>query len=375
MEAEQPNTRPSDLTYAQAGVDTSLAQEGLKGLLGWVEKTKTFREVAGAPALDIGYFANVLDIGHGMGLAISTDGVGSKLLIAQQAGRYESVGVDCVAVNVNDVLCVGAEPIALVDCITLEWPDPSLLEELGKGLYRGAELARIAIVGGEMAQVPDMLKGPRPGHAFDLVGTCVGLVPLDRVIVGQDIQDGDVVVGLASSGIHSNGLTLARKALLDSGLFTLETYVPELGKTLGEELLEPTHIYVLEVLEMLSANLRVKALAHISGDGLLNLTRVRAPVGYVIEQLPDRPPVLPLIQKAGQVSDEEMFAVFNMGIGFCVVVDPADASQVIEIAARHGGRAYQIGYALPDPERRVRVEPYNLVGARGRFQRIEGHTP
>ena len=341
----------------------------MRKLLTWVGRTKAFREVGGAPILDIGYFANVIDLGHGLGLAISTDGVGTKVLIAQQMGKYDTVGVDCVAVNVNDVLGVGAEPIALVDAIAMEQAEPSLLDELGKGLYRGAELARVAIVGGEMALVPEMVKGPRPGHAFDLVGTCVGVVPLDRVIVGQDIQEDDVVVGLASSGIHSNGLTLARKALLDSGRYDLEAYVPELRRTLGDELLEPTRIYVGVVMAILQANLKVKALVHVSGDGLLNLARVKSAVGFVIEQHPEPPPIFSLIQEAGQVSPEEMFTVFNMGIGFCAVVDPGDAERVMEIAEGQGIKAYQLGYAVPDSERKVSLEPYGLLGAKGGFRK------
>ncbi len=369
MEVPPPSASHESLTYAQAGVDASLKEEGLQKLLGWVGRTRAFRKGVGAPVLDIGYFANVLDLGHGLGLAISTDNVGTKVLIAQMVGKYDTLGVDCVAVNVNDVLCVGAEPVALVDYIAVEQIQSSVLEEIGKGMYLGAQEAGIAVVGGEVAQVPDLVKGATPGHAFDLSATCVGVVPLGQVVVGRDIREGDRVIGLASSGIHCNGLSLARKALLEQGPYRVDTYVPELGRTLGEELLEPTRIYVALVMELLRASLRIKALAHISGGGLTNLSRVQAPMGFVLQMLPDPPAIFSLIQKAGQVSDAEMYTVFNMGVGFCVVVDPADAARVEEIATRHGVRAYQLGHAVPDPERKVLLEPKGLVGVEGRFRK------
>jgi phosphoribosylformylglycinamidine cyclo-ligase len=369
MESQDLPNPTNGLTYAAAGVDVSKAGSGLANLLSWVNKTKEFRSVSGVPLLDIGYFANVIDLGGGVGLAISTDGVGTKILIAQQIGKYETVGIDCVAVNVNDIIAVGAEPIALVDTISMEAPEPQLLEELGKGMYQGAQLANIAIVGGEMAQVPDLLKGPRPGHAFDLVGTCVGLVPVDRIIVGQDIKENDVVIGLASSGVHCNGLTLARKALLDMGGLQLEKYLPELGRTLAEELLQPTHIYVSVVMGALKLGLRIKALTHVSGDGLLNLARIKSPMGFVIDHLPDPLPIFSLIQETGQVSNEEMFTVFNMGVGFCMVVDPSDVDEVLKLVGAEGLSAYRMGVAVADSERKVKITPYGLVGENGKFRR------
>ncbi|MSQ40224.1 MAG: phosphoribosylformylglycinamidine cyclo-ligase [Dehalococcoidia bacterium] len=369
---DQPSFPSQGLTYVQAGVDAASKEEGLQKLLSWVGRTSAFRKGIGAPVLDIGHFANVLDIGHGLGLAISTDNVGTKVLIAQMVGKYDTLGVDCVAVNVNDVLCVGAEPIALVDYIAVAQIHATVLEEMGKGMYLGAQEAGIAIVGGEVAQVPDLVKGPKPGYAFDLSATCVGIVPLGQVVVGRDIREGDRVIGLASSGIHCNGLSLARKALLEGSTFKVDTYVPELGKTVGEELLAPTRIYVAVVMEMLRAGLRIKALAHISGGGLTNLSRVEAPVGFVLQKLPEPPAIFSLIQRTGQVSDAEMYTVFNMGIGFCVVVDPTDAASVLEIATRHGIRAYQLGYAVADPAKKVLLKPKGLVGVEGRFQAAKG---
>lgn len=351
------------LTYQQAGVDTAQAAAGLQGLLRWVTQTHALRQDLGAVRLPIGYYANVIDIGHGMGLAISTDGVGSKLLVAQLMDTYDTVGIDCVAMNANDVLCVGARPLSMVDYLAVQAPQPRLLEELGKGLYEGARQADITIAGGELAQIGEMINGVREGYGFDLAATCVGLVPLDRLIVGQGIAPGDRLIGLASHGIHSNGLTLARRVLLDQERLRVDQHIPALGRRLGEELLVPTRIYVREVSAMLEAQLPIKALLHITGDGWLNLRRVQAAFGFVIEALPEPQPIFRLIQERGGVSDAEMYRVFNMGIGFGIVTAPAAADRVHAIAARHGIRSYDLGHAVPDAERRIWIRPKRLVSA------------
>ena len=353
-------TPDDELSYA-AGVDLDRAHAGLRRLLGWVNRTLDFRAGVGGSALPIGYFANVVDLGHGEGLAISTDGVGTKLLVAQLVDRYETVGIDCVAMNVNDVLCVGAEPLSLVDYLAVEDPQPRLLAEIGKGLYEGARRANVTIVGGELAQVPAMLRGERAGFGFDLTATCVGLVPLDRIIDGGALEPGDVLLGLPSSGIHSNGLTLAREVLLGPCAYTVESHVPELGRTLGEELLEPTVIYVREVLEVQRAGMEVRAMAHITGDGLLNLARVRAPLGYVLDNLPEPPPIFQLIRRLGNLPDDEMYRAFNMGIGFCLAVRPEQAEAALGLLQRHHPGALRLGYAVADPGRRIVLEPLGVT--------------
>ncbi|HWP28831.1 MAG TPA: phosphoribosylformylglycinamidine cyclo-ligase [Chloroflexota bacterium] len=354
------------LSYARVGVDTAAASHALAGLLRWVDATFALRP--DTVRLPNGYFANVVAVGANLGVAISTDGVGTKLLVAQQLGKYDTVGIDCVAMNVNDVLCVGAEPVALVDYVAVERPDPAMLEALGRGLYAGAQEARVVIPGGELAQVPELLRGQRAGRGFDLVGTAIGVVALDRILVGQDIADGDVVVGLASSGIHSNGLTLARRALVGDDPQRLHTYLPELGRTLGEELLEPTRIYVRPVLAMLAAHLPLKALVHITGDGLFNLSRVAAPVSFRLERLPPVPPIFTLIQQRGAIDTAEMYRVFNMGVGFCVVVAPEGVQDVLAIAAEHGVAAWHLGHARADGRRRLELPTLGLVGEGGVFR-------
>jgi phosphoribosylformylglycinamidine cyclo-ligase len=355
------------MAYQQAGVDTEQAAGGLRGLLRWVVQTHTFRQDVGAVRLPIGYYANVIDIGHGTGLAISTDGVGSKLLVAQLMNSYDTVGIDCVAMNANDILCVGARPLSLVDYLAVQTPEARLLEALGKGLYEGARQANITIAGGELAQIGEMIKGVREGYGFDLAATCIGTVPLDRILVGQDIREGDVLIGLASSGIHSNGLTLARRVLFDRAGWRVEQHIPELGRLLGEELLVPTRIYVREISAMLDAELPIKALLHITGDGLLNLRRIQAEMGFIIEHLPEPQPVFRLIQERGRVSDAEMYQVFNMGIGFCIVTPPAAAEHVQSIARQHGVTAYALGRAVADAQRRIWLQPKRLVSAANAF--------
>ena len=358
-------------TYAAAGVDAAGEESSLAGLLRWVNRSFELRRGVGEVKLPIGFFANVVDLGHGLGLAISTDGVGTKLLVAQHLHKYDTVGIDCVAMNVNDVLCVGAEPLAMVDCISLQEPRADLLAELGKGLYEGARLANITIPGGEIAQVREMVRGARDGYAFDLVGTCVGLVPLDRIIVGREVAPGDAVVGLRSSGIHSNGLTLARRVLFDTLGLTPRTYRPELGRTVGEELLEPTRIYVREVLAMLRAGIRVKSLAHITSDGFQNLTRVVTDYSYVIDQLPEPPAIFKLIEEGGAIGAAEMFSVFNMGIGFCVVAPEADVPRIVEVAATYGVPAQRIGHVTTERGRLVHLPAERLVGGGSGF-RVKG---
>lgn len=353
------------ITYLEAGVDTAKEEIALKRLLSHVQKSLTFRKDIGSDKLGIGYFANVIDLGQGIGLAVATDGVGTKILIAQMMDKYDTIGIDCIAMNVNDILCVGAEPLSMVDYIAVRNPNPDLMEEIGKGLFKGAEIANITIPGGEIAQLKDMVKGERENYEFDLVGTAIGKVSLDKVIAGQNIRENDVIIGLRSSGIHSNGLSLARRIFLKPE--GINEYFDELGKTLGEELLEPTHIYVPEIMEMINSNLDIKALIHITSDGFLNLNRVKSDVGFVIEYLPEPPTIFPLLQKLGNVTDEEMFRVYNMGIGFCVILPEHEAEAVIEIARKHKVDAFRLGYAVKDPKKQVFIRPKRLKGEEKKF--------
>jgi len=353
------------MQYRDTGVLDNTAL-GLRALLGWVNRTSEFRPAGqpGRKAVEVGFYASVVDIGHGLGLALCTDGVGTKVLVAQMLERYDTIGIDCVAMNVNDAICVGAEPMSFLDYIAVEAASPAVLEAIGKGLYEGARQAGVNIVGGEISQMAAIIKGERPGQGIDLVGMCAGIVPLDRVIVGRDVKPGDAIVGFASSGIHSNGFTLARKALFDTGGLKHDEQVAELGTSVGEELLKPTRIYVAPVMELLRGDVPIRALAHITSDGFLNLARIEARVGFRLDRLPPPQPIFELIERSGRVAKAEMHRVFNMGIGFCVIV-PADASVVgqVEAAARaHGFDAQVIGQVIEDPAKRVFLPQHNLVG-------------
>jgi phosphoribosylformylglycinamidine cyclo-ligase len=282
-----------------------------------------------------GHYASVIRLDERTGIALSTDGVGTKLLVAEQLGRFDTVGIDCVAMNVNDVICVGAEPLAMLDYIAIERADPALCEQIGIGLARGAELAGIEIPGGELAQLGDMVRG------FDVAGACFGTVALDAIVDGSAVQPGDPVIGLPSSGIHSNGYTLARSALdgipLDDD---------RLGRPLGEVLLEPTEIYVKPVLELVRSEIEVRGLAHITSGGLGNLLRLAAEVTYEIDEPLPVPGIFELIQQRAGVEDEEMHDVFNMGCGFCCLVAAADEAAALELLRRHYPEAKRIGRAV-----------------------------
>ena len=339
--------------YAAAGVDTDRADEGVGALVSVLRQV----ELAG-PSRVVplpGHYASVLRVSDDLGIAIGTDGVGSKLVVAEQADRLETVGIDCVAMNVNDVVCVGAEPIALVDYLAVEEVDPARLARIAEGLRRGAQAANCEIPGGELAVVPELIRGHPSPHGFDLCATCVGTVKLDEIVTGAAIRPGDALIGLPSSGLHSNGYTLARRALEPLGL---DTRPPELGGvSVADALLEPTVIYVRAVLELLRSGVDVHGLAHITGGGLLNLLRLGA--GYAIEDPLPVPPVFDLVARHGDVEAAEMWEVFNMGCGFVVVVPEASVDDAAAILAAHHPGARRIGTAT-DRSGRVDVLPLGL---------------
>ncbi|GAC1323652.1 MAG: phosphoribosylformylglycinamidine cyclo-ligase [Thermoleophilaceae bacterium] len=320
--------------YAEAGVDTYRAGSAVAGLVEVLRTIDTGRP--SRAALGSGHYANVIAIDDRTGIALSTDGVGSKVIVAEQLGRFDTVGIDCVAMNVNDLICVGAKPLALLDYIAVERADPDMLREIALGLKAGAERARVEIPGGELAQLPELLRGHPSPYGFDLVGACFGTVPLAEVVTGAAARPGDVVIGLPSSGVHSNGLTLARTALAD-----LAEVPPELaGRTVGETLLEPTVIYVQAVRALLESPVAVHGLAHITSGGLLNLLRLESAVGYRIEDPLPVPALFELVARRGQVPLPEMLEVFNMGCGFCAVVDVANSEEALALLGeQHPGAA------------------------------------
>lgn len=358
--------QPKDV-YKESGVDTDQADAGLQRLIRRVKATWPPPGANGEVLRDIGYFANVIKFGR-TGLAICTDGIGSKALIAQMMDKYDTVGIDCVAMNVNDLICVGAQPLSMVDYIAVQTANAELLDALSIGLAEGARIAGVSISGGEISQLPNIINGYRPGFGFDFVGMAVGEVDLDKINFGQDVRHGDIVIGIESNGIHSNGVTLARHAFFERENFGLDRKFEELELQLGAELLRPTHIYVREVMEVLKSVAGVKAMVHITSDGLLNLTRVAAPVGYVIDTLPPIPPIFSLIQHYAHVDTPEMYQVYNMGVGFCLVVAPTAVDPTLEILGSCGKKASVIGRAVADEKKQVTVND-EIVGQGKRFYR------
>ncbi len=351
-----------DNRYREAGVDIAVVDRGLRKIIDQIKQTWPTAGQLGAVKLDIGYFANVIDIG-GIGLALCTDGVGSKSIVADMVAKYDTIGVDCVAMNVNDLICVGARPVSMLDYIAVGEADADMLGAIAVGLAEGAHQAGISISGGETAQLKDVVRG------FDLVGMAVGLVPLDHIITGRDLVPGDAIIGVESSGIHSNGLTLARHVLFEQAGLGIDRILPDLGIPLGEELLRPTLIYVPEILDIIKNVPTVKALVNITGDGLLNLARVEAKVGFEIGNLPTAPPIFGLIQHHGEVGDPEMFEVYNMGVGFCVLASEQDTAAILAILQRHGRPAQVIGYVMADDDKQVYLTRQRLIGRGKRFRR------
>ncbi|MBA3865702.1 MAG: phosphoribosylformylglycinamidine cyclo-ligase [Solirubrobacterales bacterium] len=324
--------------YAKAGVDQRAADASVAGLVRALAAIKLDRPSAQVPLA--GHYASVIKIDERTGIALSADGVGTKLLVAEELGRFDTVGIDCVAMNVNDVICVGAEPLAMLDYIAVRKADPAVCEEIGVGLARGAELAGVEIPGGELAQLGDLVS------SVDVSGACFGTVALDAIIDGSTVEPGDVVIGLPSSGIHSNGYTLARSALAGIDLDD-----DRLGRPLGDVLLEPTEIYVKPVVELLRSEVEVRGLAHITSGGTGNLLRLAGEGGYEIDAPLPVQPIFGLIQERGGVSDAEMEEVFNMGCGFCVIVPAADEDEALALLQAHYPVARRIGRAVEGPRR------------------------
>lgn len=329
--------KPAGATYAESGVSFDRKETFLGELLRWVKKTEKFPAATQRPLIPNGYYASVLDLGLPVGIAFTTDGVGSKILVAEEAGDFSGIGIDCIAMNVNDLLCVGALPVALVDYIAMQAPPASVGAALGKSLYEGAKQAGISIPGGELAQLPDMIRGLAPGQGLDLAASAIGTVAKEHISNGQGIEPGDVLIGIASNGVHSNGFTLVREICFKRARLKTSTRVDELGCTVGEALLPPTHIYVPQFRLLAEKGLRPRASMHITGGGYLNLLRAATTgIRFVIDTPPAIPPLFTWLQQLGAVTDEEMHRVFNLGVGMVLVVAPAQADATLAALTRKG---------------------------------------
>ncbi len=295
-------------TYSEAGVDIDASEKATEALIAQIKNVG--RKGDGeAIKLENG-FAGLVKLGDGA-LAICTDGVGSKLLLAGELDSIHTVGIDCVAMNVNDLICVGTEPLSFVNYVALDKPDEDLMAKIGMGLAEGCRQANCTLSGGETAILPELVNG------FDIAGTSVGYVKQEDIIDGTKISEGDVLIGLKSSGPHSNGYTLIRK-LFDG------------DAEIGKQLIEPTKIYVKEIME-LSGQIDVHGIAHITGGGLNNINRINDNFQYVIDNPLPVLPVFDWLQQKGNVDDKEMYRTFNMGMGIMAIVDEKDAEKALSI--------------------------------------------
>ncbi|MCV0367110.1 MAG: phosphoribosylformylglycinamidine cyclo-ligase [Nitrosopumilus sp.] len=326
------------LTYKKAGVDISKIKQSQQAIGKLIASTHKLQKKAKI-AHGFGHYAGIVEIPGGKLLATHTDGVGTKVIIANMMKKYNTIGIDCVAMNVNDVICIGATPISFVDYIAANKNDATIFKKIVEGLVTGAKKSSMPIVGGETAIMPDVIDGK--GFAFDLAGMVVGLVDKKDLVLGNKINVGDVIVGANSTGIHSNGYSLARKAIL--GKYSIKDKVKGIG-TIGNALLAPTEIYTNPVLEVIQ-KCKVNGLAHITGGAFTKLLRLKK-IGYEIESLPKIPPIMGLVEEQG-VKLEEMYKTFNMGVGFCVIAPKEQAVRIKSIFKKHKIQSQEIGKIIP----------------------------
>jgi phosphoribosylformylglycinamidine cyclo-ligase len=327
---------PANLTYRAAGLDLELYEQSLAGMLPYLKRTHTPRVLDGfggfASLFTLDYNCRLFAKNYRHPVMVScTDGVGSKLKIAGLMNKHDTVGIDLVAMSVNDCLCTGGEPLVFLDYLAMPKDDPALTRDLIKGISDGCMEADCALVGGETAILPDFYQ---PGD-YDMAGFCVGVVERDHIINGRTIRPGDLVLGLASTGLHSNGYSLVRKVVFEHAGLKVTDFVPELGRTVGEELLEPTRIYVRAVKTILQhypvKKRVVRGLAHITGGGLMdNIPRILPEGRRVFLQRGSwpAPPVFTWLQRLGGIEQAEMDHVFNQGIGYVIIASAYYAESI-----------------------------------------------
>jgi len=335
-------------TYATVGVDRELRAKSKKALQ-ILRKTYVFSRYGKVVQLPYGH---IFPSGENRYLDLVIEGVGTKVLLAQLAEKYDTIGVDGVALAVNDVIRSGARPLAISDNIHAQVSDPALIKEWMKGIVEGAVESECIVPSGEIGDVAEVITGLVEGKGFDMVVATIGEVTRDKIVSGRDIEAGDVVIGLRSSGIHSNGVSLARKILFKKWGGRYEPHdVPDgLNKEIVYEVLEPMKIYVKPLLAVAN-ELKVKAAVHITGDAYLkfnNLTRFSKGIGFEFDNFNPHP-IFELIQKTafelgGEIADEEMFKTFNMGWGFAVIVDKAVGDKALDVFGKTGVQAEKIGF-------------------------------
>lgn len=327
-------------TYKDSGVDIEAGYESVERIKAHVARTATKGVLSGLGGFG-GMFA--LPEGYKSPVLISgTDGVGTKLLIAQALNKHDTIGIDCVAMCVNDIACQGAEPLFFLDYIACGKNDPAVIEEVVKGVCDGCVESGMALVGGETAEMPDMYKP----EEYDLAGFAVGVAEKDSLIDGKSIGVGDVLIGLPSSGVHSNGFSLVRKVLFDYKGYKPTDHVEELGDVLGNVLIQPTRIYVKAIRAALDSGVKVKGIAHITGGGFYeNIPRAlpKGCMAVIDTAVISKPAIFDFIQKEGNIADREMYSTFNMGIGLIMVAGKEDAQAILDALKNIGEEPVVLG--------------------------------
>lgn len=329
--------------YKQAGVDIEAGYEAVNRMKKHVQKTMR-QEVLGG----LGGFGGMFDLSKfnykEPVLVSGTDGVGTKLKLAFQMDRHDTIGIDAVAMCVNDIVVQGAEPLFFLDYLAVGKAVPERIEHIVKGVSEGCIQAGCSLIGGETAEMPGMY----PEDEYDIAGFAVGIADKSKLVTGQKIQAGDILLGISSNGIHSNGYSLVRKVLLEKGGYTLDSHIDQLGSTLGEELLRPTKIYVKPILNVLK-NFEVKGMAHITGGGFIENIPRMLPNGIGAEidygSWPIQP-IFDLLEEIGELKREEMFNIFNMGIGMVLAIQEDNLHDIINLLEDAGEKVYIIGRAI-----------------------------
>ena len=322
------------ITYKSAGVDIKKIKQSQAAIGKIIQSTHKLQKKAKI-AHGFGHYAGIVEIPGGKLLATHTDGVGTKVIISNMMKKYDTIGIDCIAMNVNDVICVGATPISFVDYIAANKNDTTIFKKIVQGLAKGAKKAGVAIVGGETAIMPDLFSGK--GFSYDLSGMVTGILSKKQLVLGKSIKSGDVIVGMKSTGLHSNGYSLARKALLSK--YSIKDKIKGVG-VLGNALLSPTEIYVKPVLEILD-KCKIHGLAHITGSSFTKLLRLKK-IGFNLDSLPTPPPLMKLIEDQG-IKQNEMYKTFNMGIGFCMIAPKSEVLQIKSICKKYKIKSQEIG--------------------------------
>jgi len=316
--------------YKDVGIDIKEVKKIQEHIGKNIEKTHKFINF-GKVISGFGHYAGLIEI-EGKIISLHTDGVGTKVLISQLMEKYDTIGIDCIAMNVNDLICVGSKPVGYLSYIALQKTNDILLKEITKGLVKGAKISDIAIVGGETAILPEIITGNRKEYSFDLAGMIFGIIKnKKKIILGNKIKSDDVIIGINSSGLHSNGYSLARKILFEK--YSINDKPEYLNTNLGTELLKPTKIYSKTILKLvdefdISA---IHGLSHITGGAFTKLKRLNSNVDYILDTLPQIKGIFKQIMVDGNIDIAEMYKTFNMGIGFCVIVAKNKVEEIIKV--------------------------------------------